>query len=190
MKLLFRSLGVLALLAIFVVAYVLVLSLTPENGGFKSCKQSIGMLGGYHLFYDIAFEEQDEFYRISFITELNRSSLLSNIETPRTEVIPNTKDEPVLFGEGTRLLTDLGDYRLTVNLSDTRQFDLSGDTAEFVFIGKEEQTINQGPITNIRVHQPPDDSLQQVLIGLSEPVSYRLKADPNEAGIVWLDILK
>ncbi|RLC36774.1 hypothetical protein DRH29_03835 [candidate division Kazan bacterium] len=190
MKLILRTLGALILLVVFLVVYGLVADIAPGKGGFRSGKQTIGKLGGYHLFYDVTFEEQDEFYRIGFITKLNRSSILSDIAVPRIEVIPNTKDEPVLFGSGPKLLTDLGNYRLTVNLSDTRRFDLSGNTAELVFVGKEKQIIGKGPITEIRVHQPPDDSLQQVLIGLSEPVLYRLKANTNEPGIVWLDILK
>jgi len=190
MKLILRTLGAVVLLAIFIVVYSLVSNIVPEKDGFKSGKQTIGKLGGYHLFYDVTFEEQDKFYRIAFITKLNRSSILSDIAIPRIEVTPNTKDKPVLFGDGPKLLTNLGNYRLTVNLSDTRRFDLSGDTAELVFMGKEEQNIGKGPITEIRVHQPPDDSSQQVLIGLSEPVLYRLKADTSETGIVWLDILK
>ncbi|MBU2464697.1 MAG: hypothetical protein KJ844_11530 [Candidatus Edwardsbacteria bacterium] len=190
MKIILKVVGVLILLAVFVAVYTIVTNLNNEQR-FQFVRQSVGTLGGYHLLQDIRWDDQGSFYRVSFKTDLNRDSILeSQIKTPYTEVIPETKDDPILFGDGERLLPELGDYHLVVNLSDTRQFDLSGDTAEPVFEGSEQQIINEGSITEIRVHQPPDDSLQQVLIGLNRPAPFRLHVDPNNTGIVWLDILE
>lgn len=190
MKLILQVAGALLLLAIFAATYTIVKNLGQEQH-FQFTRQTIGNLGGYHLFQDLTWSEQDGFYRIAFKTDLNRSSILeSQIKTPYTEVIPATKDDTILFEDGERTMPELGEYHLVVNLSDTHQFDPSGDTAEPVFTGPSRQVVNQGSITKIQLHQLPDDSLQQVLIGLNRPAPFRLHADPNNTGIVWLDILK
>lgn len=190
MRLIFKVIGALVLVAVFVAAYTIITDI-GKGQSFQFTRQSVGKLGGFHLFQDLIWSEQGSFYRIAFQTELNRGSVIeTQIKTPHTEVIPATKDDPILFGDGERPLPELGDYHLVVNLSDTRRFDLSGDSAELVFVGSERQVVNEEPITEIRVHQPPDDSLQQVLVGLNRQAPFRLHVDPNDTGIVWLDILK
>ncbi len=190
MKLILKVVGALLLVAVFIVAYTIVTNMGKERR-FQFTRQSVGSLGGYHLLQDLTWSKRDGFYRIVIKTSLNRGSILeSQIETPYTEVIPEMKDDTILFGDGERTIPELGDYHLVVNLSDTRRFDLGGETAEPTFTGLDKQSINEGSITEIQLHQPPDDSLQQVLVGLNRPAPFRLHTDPSNAGIVWLDILK
>ena len=190
-KFILRIVGVVVLLAIFVAVYALVTGFNGNSGFFDTSNKSLGALGGFHLLTDFDYTNNDDYWRIALNTTMNRvSPLEDDIGTPYVEVQLKTIDEPVLFGDGERTIPELGSYYLLVNLSDTRVFDLSNDEAKYVFVGNERQLINQDNINEVRLHQPPDDSLYQVLIGVDEAVEFRLQKNDEDAGIVWLDILK
>lgn len=190
-KFILRIAGIVILLLIFGSVYMLVTDFNNKSDIFDTKNKTIGELGGFHLLTDVMYENTDDYWRIALNTTMNRtSSLNDSINTPYIEVQLKEVSTPVLFGDGEKTIPELGSHYLLVNLSDTRVFDLSESQAKFVFVGDDRQLINQDNINEVRLHQPPDDSLYQILIGVDEAVDFRLLKNEEDTGIVWIDILK
>lgn len=186
-KFVFRIIGIVALLAIFVAAYALTTSLrTDHTGDFSEQPKTLGALGGFHLLTGINYDNQDDFWRIALSTTMNRVSPLGDeINTPYVEAQQKPTDELTDLVTELDDIAELGPYCVVIDLSDTSIRD--GDN--YVFVGDETQPINLDNLNEIRLYQP-DDSSYQILVGVDGPVKFRLQKDTQDTGIVWLDVLK
>ncbi len=178
MKLLLRIIGVVVLLALFIAIYTVLTSWSTRRAvdeGFTGSTQEIGQTGGFHLLRDITWEELDKVYRVKIVTQMNRSSILEEIATPSVRAAQNPVNDPV--------------KALRITIYDTARQD---DAGENIFNGQSVVEVNRGPIQSIEVskQETASDQSPVIYISLTRGVLYRLQADPNNAGIVWVDILK
>jgi hypothetical protein len=192
LKFVLRLGGVVALLALFAIVYGLVSPRAEVDSNiFDANDKSIGQLGGFHFLTKLDYQEGEKFWRIAFNTTLNRATpLAEDLETPYIEVNERKTTGLNLFSAGDEPLSTLGSHYLSVNLSDTQIIDTTSDPETYVFEGEERQFINQANINEVRLVQPFNDSSYQVLIGVDGPVDFRIMENPQDASIVWLDILK
>ena len=171
MKLLLRLLGMIALILIFVVAYLLTTNISKQPSDFNNQPQTIGQLGGYHLLDDIKIETSSDanFTRIAILTHLNRSTAIEGLDTPRTEA--------VLDGTSLRL-----------KFFDTA---FSDESQNEYLRGHQTISVNYpSRAQEVALTRPDDQDSQEVVVRLDRPTTYRLQPDPENAGVVFLDILE
>lgn len=161
--------------------------------GFSTKEQKVGSLGGFHLVNRVTSEDNPGFVRFRVLTQLNRGGIITeNLATPLAQARLVKNDHPLEIGEetGGELISDLGEYRIEVVLSDSRTFDLEEEKAVEVYQGEKEAELNLGAVTKWRLEQPPDDATFVLLVGLSKKAKFRLHTDSNTPEIILLDILK
>lgn len=185
-KFVLRLVGIGALIVVFGAAYFLATALKVAPDKWDSETKTVGQIGGYHWLSDIKHEPQTDFNRIAIYTSLNRvSPLETEINTPYIQAeLKNSVDDDSIA------TTESGPYHLLLTLADTDIVDLNTTPPQLVFVGEERQLIEQDNLNDIWLYKPQDDSTYQIVVGLDEPVKFRLQVNPDDTGIVWLDILK
>lgn len=160
-----------------------------QDGNTSADSVMLGDLGGFHLLENITYSNERTYYRIAIYTRLNRPTVIDeSIATPYTKIEQLPANESIFLDGQYRGTQSMGDYRIQVSLSDTRTFDLSGTEAIEIFKGDKRTIINQDPITEVRLVQPPDDAMVQIVIGLSQKAKFR--SSSNDTGTIFIDILK
>ena len=174
MKLLFRIIGMLILLALFVSVYTVAMNWSKSRSTqdeFTSDPQTVGSLGGFHLLDDIKIEASPntDFTRIMILTHLNRGTTLEGLDTPQAQV---TLDENLL----------------KLKLSDTA---FSSDSQNEYLIQHHSIPVNYpSHAQQVTLTQPNNQDVQRVEIRLDQTARYRLQANPDDPGVIWVDILK
>jgi len=172
MKTVFSIIGAFLLIIVFFVVYNVVLTLRPHSTlleGFTNQPMTVGQTGGFHILSDIRVIQHDKYDSIVIYTKLNRSSAAEDILTPFTEATP----------AGTiSIRIKLFDTSI---LSDLSQTDLDRVT---------HQTVADSIIQDIALTNPQSLDSQEVTIRLARASRYRLSADSQDAGIIYLDVLK
>ena len=182
MKLIWQIIGVIGLLALFVVTYGLISGLkqsgTPKAdlAGFDADTKTVGEVGGFHILYDLDWKQEDGFYRIKLYSRLNRASLLETIATPQTTA---------------RISSYASKPAIELALSDTNLTDPSSpNTDDPTFTDPLTHEIYQGQLGQIVVDGNSGGEIQKIWIVTDAPAKFRLQTDPQDPSIVWLDVLK
>jgi len=178
MKLLFRVIGVLVLLALFTAVYIVITTWSVQRAireGFTGSVQEIGQTGGFHLLRDMTWEELDDVYRVKIVTQINRPSVLEDIVTPSVRAVQSPVNDTI--------------KALYLTMYDASRQD---DAGENVFNGQPIIEVNRGPIKNIEIskQETANDQSPVIFIHLTKGVLYRLHTDPDDPGVIWVDILK
>lgn len=170
MNLTLKVIGAFLLVVLFFVVYQVVISLKPTAlGGFKNPPLTIGQTGGFHQLKDIRLITGKGFDTIALYTDLNRSSALEDIATPVVNLTATTPNQ---------LHIKLSDTAISSNL-------IPADLNRLL-----KQNFTNSPVTEITLTQPNNPDSQELLVTLTKPTTYRLTADPQNAGIIYLDVLK
>lgn len=176
-------LGIIVLLLIFAVAYQLVSKVgtldTSEVlesvAGFSSDSQTIGETGGFHYIREGRVENKENYQRFILKTELNRESVIEDsINTPYSTAT---------------LISRNGETYIELSLSSTTRTYSEEGTHEDIYNGIDGAVDMEGPIDRVDV-LPGGESAQLVHIFVNDTdTKFRLSTDPENSGILWLDVL-
>lgn len=172
MKVIFGIIGAVLLIGLFFVVYQVVLSIQPPQAnlaGFTNQPTSIGQTGGFHLLNDVKVLTRDKYDSVALYTRLNRNSVIEDIVTPFAEVTPS------------------GDIGIRVKLSDTA---VMTGLPKVDYERISHQVISNSVIQDVALANPRSLDTQELIITLSKSSRYRISADPQDAGIIYLDVLK
>jgi hypothetical protein len=154
-----------------------------------SADNTVGAIGGFHLLESMECSDEQGYYRLTLQTKLNRSTIIDQkIAVPLTKVVQVAGSEPTWIGSKYQDTEALGSHRLQINLNDTGIVDQTEGEGRLVFQGDKTLTINQPPITAIEMIDSPDGSVNQILVGLSAEVKFKVSSTPT--GTIYIDILK
>ena len=135
--------------------------------GFADQEMILGNWGGFHILEAIHYEEADDFHRILFETQLNRSSY-----TPEAITIPYT----IIKGQ------QVDDkYLITVNFGDTEVADIPIDRSLSLL------QADNAPVEEVRIIENSDDTTTAIFT-LTDKSLFRAAAD--NSGTIVIDILK
>jgi hypothetical protein len=182
-KIILPVISIIGLLIVFGVVYSVVTSIDPQapkpntnTQGFSQDNQFVGAIGGVHYIRSGAITDNQNFQRLTFATQLNRSSVLEEtIATPYASAELVTGDQPYI----------------QIKLSDTTRIYAEEGTPEDVYAGVDGDTPSSAaPITKVDVLESTEEG-QEIRIYLTDSSkSYRLHSDPQNPSNIWLDILK
>lgn len=163
------------LIALFFATYSLVSLIKPSSlpEGFSDQPQMAGQEGGFHLLTDIKVLQRNQYDTVAIYTQLNRSSAAEGIVTPATSLIVGST-----ASQNPTLKIVLTDTKMSEELS----------PADISRISR--QLVEKSPIQEVIVTNPENPDTQQIEIRLVKSGQYRLNADPQNAGTIFVDILK
>lgn len=184
-KIILPILSSLGLVLVFVVVNILVNQIKPSNpevfqvpDGFGRDKQTVGELGGAHYLSNSYIEPQQGFKRLVIETQLNRASVLEDtIATPYTSA-------EIVNGE-------IAGETIILKLADTTKIYEEEGRTEDIYSGINGIVTDQElPITQIEVLATTEEG-EEIRIHTNKSIGgYRLHADPEKSGNIWLDILE
>src|SRR3989344_5335819 len=155
----------------------------------ESSDSKVGAIGGFHLLENMAVSDEQGYYRLTLQTKLNRSTIIDqSIAVPLTQVSQVVSSEPVWLDNKYQDTLAWGSHRLQITLKDTGIIDQMDGKKVLVFRGDKTLAINQPPITTLKLVDSPDGSVNQILVGLSTEVKFRVSSTPT--GTIYIDILK
>jgi hypothetical protein len=172
MKITFGVISGFLLIALFFVVYSVVSNLTPGSVDLKSFDTkpvTIGKVGGFHWLTDIKVLARDKYDTVAIYTNLNRSTIVEDIATPLAELTPD------------------GKVGLRLKLTDTS---VMSDLPKADYERLSHQTVTNSIIEDVALSNPKSLDTQEVIIRLSKASRYRLTEDPQNPGIIYLDVLK
>jgi len=172
MKIIFGTIGAVLLIGLFFVVYQVVTLMQPYRlnlTGFGNESVVLGQAGGFHLLTDIQVIPRAQYDSVAIYTKLNRSSAAEDIVTPLAQATPD------------------GKTGIRIKLSDTAvQTDLPKADYERVA----HQAVSDSIIRDVALANPGNRDTQEVIISLTKSSRYRLSVDPQNAGILYVDVLK
>jgi len=160
-----------------------------QNNSTVSNNNKVGTIGGFHLLESMQLSDEQEYYRLTLQTKLNRSTIIDQkISVPLTKVVQALSSEPTWMDNKYQDTNALGSHRLQISMSDTGLIDQTDEGDTIVFQGNKILTVDQPPITTIKLIDSPDGSVNQILVGLNAEVKFRVSSTPT--GTIYIDILK
>jgi len=196
-KIAYNGFGLISLSVVFLLLYGYFNAIeghfpTPTNSQndiAASSGNTVGAIGGFHLLESMEISDEQGYYRLTLQTKLNRSTIIDQkISVPLTKVTQVASSEPTWINNKYQDTSAWGKYRLQIALSDTGIIDQTEGSETVVFQGNKILTVDQPPITTVRLIDSPDGSVNQVLVGLNAEAKFRVSSAPT--GTIYIDILK
>lgn len=160
-----------------------------QNNAVTSSDGTVGTIGGFHLLESMECSEEQGYYRLTLQTKLNRSTIIDqNISVPLTKVSQVAGSELTWIDNKYQDTSKWGSHRLQIALNDTGIIDQTDGNETIVFQGDKTLTINQPPLTTVRLIDSPDGTVNQILVGLASEVKFKVSSTPT--GTIYVDILK
>jgi len=160
-----------------------------QNNVVVSSNNTVGAIGGFHLLESMECSDEQDYYRLTLQTKLNRSTIIDQaISVPLTKVAQVLGSEPTWINNKYQDTTKWGSHRLQITLSDTGIIDQTDSEKVLVFQGDKTLDINQPPITTVQMIDSPDGSVNQILVGLATEAKFRVSS--TATGTIYVDILK
>lgn len=183
-KIIFPLISSLGLILLFVVVNLLVNQIKPSNSevfqapdGFSRSNQTVGEIGGAHYLRNSYVQSQQGYKRLVIETQLNRASVLEDsIETPYTT---------------TEIVPDNGSEVLVVKLADTTRIYEEEGRTEDIYTGLNDRLPDSDlPLTRVEAMVSTEQG-QEIRVHFGTNIKgYRLQADPEKSGNIWIDILE
>jgi hypothetical protein len=177
-KFTYNGFGLIALSVVFLLLYAYftaadnhLIKVNPVPVNNQSGMDTVGALGGFHLLESIQCSDEQTYYRLTLQTRLNRSTVID-----KAIAVPLTK------------VTQVDGSELRISLNDTSIIDQINGKQEVVFMGDKTLVIDQLPITTIKLIDSPDGTVNQISVGLSSEVKFKVSSTPT--GAIYIDILK
>lgn len=172
MKITFGIISSFLLLVLFFVVYSVVSNFTPRSAkleGFSDQPITIGKTGGLHWLTDIKVIEHGQYDSVAIYTKLNRSPIIESIATPLVEVMPE------------------GSVGIRLKLTDTS---VLSDLPKTDYERISHQVVTNSIIKDVALANPAGVDSQEVIVQLTKASRYRVSDDPQNPGIIYLDVLK
>lgn len=172
MKIIFGVVSGFVLIVLFLVVYSIAMNLKPREvqlSGFSNQPATVGKAGGFHLLSDIQVLSRDKYDTVAIYTKLNRTSTIEDIITPYAE------------------MTAEGTTGVRIKLADTA---VQTELPKAIWERLAHQSFDKGIIRDVALFNPRDLDTQEVVIQFAKPTRYRLSVDPQDSGVIYLDVLK
>ena len=176
-------LGVSILLLVFAIGYQLLSHVDSPNispllesvAGFSTDRQQLGSEGGFHYLRKGNVTNLNSSQRLELVTELNRPSVIEDqIITPQTTA---------------QLVSRNGKTFIEVLMVGTTTIYSEEGPAESIYSGAEGKVEADGPISEVNILTGNESNQTIQVFVPSENTKFKLSTDPENSGVIWLDIL-